>query len=60
MKKRSDKRRRPGVETAEAPKPTMKIAKARKGLRVKKSRTKATTNVEAALSKEKPSLLFKT
>jgi len=48
------------VETAVEPRPTTKMAMTRKGLKVRKSKTIATTKEEAAISKEKFSLLFRT
>ena len=51
--------RRGTVEMVVAPRPTKKMDKIKKGLRVRKSKMMATTNVEAAISNEKFNLLFK-
>jgi len=51
--------RRVTLETAVDPRPTAKMAKMRKGLKVRKSKIMATTKEEVAISKEKFSLLFR-
>ncbi|GAH64301.1 unnamed protein product [marine sediment metagenome] len=48
------------LDTDEAPSPTMSMERIRKGLSVRKSNTKATTNVDAACSNGYLSLLFNT
>lgn len=58
-KKRKERMRRDEVEIAVAPRPTAKMAEIKKGLRVRKSKIIAITNVEAAISNEKFNLLFK-
>lgn len=51
--------KRDKVEMAVVPNPTAKIDKIKKGLRVRKSKMMATTNVDAAASNEKFNFLFK-
>lgn len=51
--------RRDKVEMAVVPRPTAKMDKIKKGLRVRKSNIMATTKVEVATSNEKFNLLFK-
>jgi len=46
------------LDKAVFPRPTKNIEKIRNGLSVRKSKTKLTTNVDVAASKEKLSLLF--
>lgn len=48
------------LEIPRALKPTARMARTTKGLSVRKSKTNATTNVEAAVSKGKEKRLFRT
>jgi hypothetical protein len=58
-KNRSARNRRVKLEMDIVPRPTASMAKIKNGPRVKKSKTKARTKVEVAISNEKLSLLLR-